>query len=151
MKCSDVRREISRELDGALDEERLSAIAGHLEGCEDCRLFRSALTELHSLHRDAEEVDPPARLRRSIMDAVEKRGAGRARIHGWLRFALPAAAAVVLFLGVLAGGSLTRLILPSNGTDASEVFGLEYLDEHPPGSVGELMLAGIEGGADDER
>ena len=151
MKCSDVRREISRELDGALDEGRLPALADHLDGCEDCRLFRSALMELHSLHREAGEVDPPAHLFASIMNAVEERGAGRARVHTWLRFALPAAAAVVLVLGILAGGSLTKLIMPANGTDASVVFGLEYLDELPPGSVGELMLAGVEGGADDER
>jgi len=151
MKCSDVRREISRELDGALDEERLSALADHLEGCEDCRLFRSALAQLHSLHMGEEEVDPPARLLPAILGAVEERGAGRARIRSRLGFALPAAAAVVLFLGILAGGSLTKLMPPANGTDASEVFGLEYLDEHPPGSVGELMLAGVEGGVDDER
>ena len=85
------------------------------------------------------------------MDAVEERRTGPTWTHGWLRFALPAAAAVVLFLGVLAGGNLIEVIMPSNGTDAAEVFGLEYLEEHPPGSVGELMLAEAEGGAEDER
>lgn len=151
MKCSDVRREISRELDGALDEERISVFTDHLETCDDCRLFRAALAELHSLHRTAEDLDPPPSLLPSIMDAVGERGAGPAWAGGWLRFALPAAAAVVLFLGILAGGSLMKMLLPSNGTDASEVFGLEYLEEHPPGSIGELMLAGVEGGVEDEQ
>ena len=51
----------------------------------------------------------------------------------------------------MAGGNLMEMFLPSNGTDATEVFGLEYLEEHPPGSVGELMLAGVDGGVEDER
>ena len=151
MKCSDVRREISRELDGALDEERRSILADHLEICDDCRLFRAAVAELHSLHRTAEEMDPPAYLLPSIMDAVAERRVGAVRARRWLGFALPAAAAVVLFLGILAGGSIMKMILPTNGTDAREVFGLEYLDEHPPGSVGELILAVAEGGEEDER
>jgi predicted anti-sigma-YlaC factor YlaD len=151
MKCSDVRKEISRELDGVLDEERLSFLAGHLESCDACREFRAALARVHSLHRAEEELDPPMSLLPSIMDAVEERGAGPTWARGWLRFALPAAAAVVLFLGILAGGSLTEMLLTSNGTDVAEVFGLEYLEEHPPGSVGELMLAGVEGGVEDER
>ena len=151
MKCSDVRKEISKELDGVLDKEQLSVLAGHLESCEACREFRAALTQLHSLHLTAEELDPPMSLLPSIMDAVEERGAGPAWTRGWLRFALPAAASVVLFLGILAGGILTDMLLPSNGTDAAEVFGFEYLEEHPPGSVGELMLAGVEGGVEDER
>jgi len=151
MKCSDVRKEISRELDGVLDEERLSSLAGHLESCDTCREFRAVLAGLHSLHRTAEELDPPMSLLPSIMDAVEERGPGPSWAHGWLRFALPAAAAAVLFLGILAGGSLTEMILRTNGTDVAEIFGLEYLEEHPPGSVGELMLAGVEGGVEDER
>ena len=74
MKCSDVRKEISRELDGILDGERLSALAGHLESCDACREFGAALVELHSLHRTVEELDPPISLLPSIMDVVEKRG-----------------------------------------------------------------------------
>jgi predicted anti-sigma-YlaC factor YlaD len=151
MKCSDIRKRISRELDGVLKEEELSAVTGHLEVCDSCREFRAALSRLHALHRNAEEMDPPASLFPSIMFAVEERGQAPARAGGWLRFALPAAAAVVLFLGILAGGNLTELILPSNGADANGVLGLEYLGEHPPGSVGELMLAEAEGGGEDER
>ncbi len=151
MKCSDIRKRISRELDGVLNEEERSAVAGHLESCDDCREFKTALSRLHTMHGNAEEVEPPASLLPSIMYAVEERGKAPARASGWLRFALPAAAAVVLVLGILAGGSLTELIVPSNGTDGNGVLGLEYLEEHPPGSVGELMLAGLEGGVEDER
>lgn len=151
MKCSDIRKRISRGLDGLLDDEERAAVAGHLESCDGCREFESALTQLHALHRSTGEVEPPATLLPSIMYEVEERSGARARMSGWLRFALPAAAAVVLFLGILAGVSLTELIVPSNGMDANGVLGLEYLDEHPPGSLGELMLAGVEGGVDDER
>ena len=151
MKCSDIRKRISRGLDGRLGDEERAAVARHLEGCDECREFEAALYRLHALHRNAEEVEPPASLLPSIMYAVEERGKAPARMSGWLRFALPVAAAVVLFLGILAGASLTELIMPSNGTDGNGVFGLEYLEEHPPGSLGELMLAEVEGGVDDER
>lgn len=151
MKCGEIRKGISRELDGTLSEEELRTVESHLESCEACREFRAAFAELHSLHREAEVFDPPVSLLPSIMEAVEERSKGWTWTHGWLRFALPAAAAVVLFLGILAGGNLIEMVLPSNGTDASKVFGLEYLEEHPPGSIGELMLAEAEGGARDER
>mgnify|MGYP001056375631 CR=1 FL=1 len=151
MKCSDVRKWISQELDGLLSDENRSVLTVHLESCEACREFRATLAELHSLHRTAGELDPPGSLLPSIMEAVEEESAGRTWTHGWLRYALPAAAAVVLVLGIIAGGNLTDILLPSNGSDAAEVFGLEYLEEHPPGSIGELMLAETEGGADDER
>lgn len=151
MRCSDVRKMISRELDGMLAGEDIPAVSSHLESCEACREFKAALVELHSLHRDAEAFEPPVSLLQSIMDAVEERNTGRTWTRGWLRFALPAAAAVVLFLGILAGGSLTEALRPSNGSDVAEVFGLEFLEEHPPGSVGELMLAEAEGGVGDER
>lgn len=151
MKCSDVRKGISRALDGLLSGEELGAVESHLESCDACREFRSALVELHSLHRDAEAFEPPVSLLQSIMDAVEERSTGRTWTHGWLRFALPAAAAIVLVLGILAGWNLMGVLMPTNGTDAAEVFGLEYLEEHPPGSVGELMLAEAEGGVEDEQ
>ncbi|MCK4349827.1 MAG: hypothetical protein KAX13_03160, partial [Candidatus Krumholzibacteria bacterium] len=60
------------------------------------------------------------------------------------------AAVLVVFLGLLAGGRLAEMIGPVNGNGQTDVFGLEYLEELPPGSIGELILADSEGGNGDE-
>jgi hypothetical protein len=79
--------------------------------------------------------------------ALESREARAAR--GWLRFALPAAAAAVFVLGFwvgslmherYGGGSASSLASGAAGLE------LEYLDEYPPGSFGDILAASYEGG-----
>jgi anti-sigma factor RsiW len=147
MDC--MRGEISRELDGELDEAGRELLRSHIATCSDCREFRESLLELRSLHKELTELEPPRNLVTAVMDVLEE-PEEQGLLQGWLRIVIPAAAALVVFLGVLAGGRLAELLMPSNGTDTASVFGLEYLEEHPPGSIGELMLAESEGGADGE-
>ena len=56
MDC--VRREISKELDGELDEAGKALVRDHLEKCRDCREFRQSLLELRSLHSRLDELEP---------------------------------------------------------------------------------------------
>jgi predicted anti-sigma-YlaC factor YlaD len=150
MKCSDARKDISRGLDGELAQSGSEGLAGHLAVCEECRAYRSLMSRLFSVHSDFEEIDPPAGLVPSVMSAIEDRDR-RGRQTWWFRFAVPAAAATVVFLGVLAGGRLAEMAGPANGNGQTDVFGLEYLEELPPGSIGDMMLADSEGGNGDER
>jgi predicted anti-sigma-YlaC factor YlaD len=147
MDC--MRREISKELDGELDEAGEALLRSHLETCRDCRGFRESLLELRSLHSGLDELEPPPTLVDSVMEVLDEPAAPR-WLQGWPRIVVPAAAALVIFLGVLAGGRLAELLMPVNGTNTVSVFGFEYLEEHPPGSIGELMLAESQGGVDDE-
>jgi anti-sigma factor RsiW len=149
MKCSDIRKEISRELDGELEQSSAEALALHLETCEDCCSYRESMLQLFSLHSGLEEAEPPLRLLPSVMSALEG-SARRDRSSWWFRFAVPAAAVLVIFLGLLAGGRLAEMIGPVNGNGQTDIFGLEYLEELPPGSIGELILADSEGGNGDE-
>ena len=150
MKCSDMRRESSRELDGELEQSRAEALATHLGTCEECRSYRESMQQLYSLHEGLVEAEPPAGLLPSVMSELEQ-PARRDRSGWWPRFAVPAAAALVVFLGVLAGGRLAEMASPVNGNGQTDVFGLEYLEELPPGSIGELILADSEGGNGDEQ
>ena len=150
MKCSETRRDISRELDGELEPSRAEALATHLEACEDCRSYRESMQRLFSLHSGLEEAEPPSMLLPSVMSALEQ-PARRDRSSWWLRFAVPAAAALVVFFGLLAGGRLAEMVGPVNENGQTDLFGLEYLEELPPGSIGELILADSEGGKGDER
>lgn len=150
MKCSEMRRDISRELDGELEQSRAEALATHLEACEECRVYRASMQQLYSLHSGLVEAEPSSRLLPSVMSALEEQ-ARRDRQGWWYRIAVPAAVALVVFLGVLAGGRIAEMAVPSNGNGQTDVFGLEYLEELPPGSIGELMLADSEGGGEDER
>jgi anti-sigma factor RsiW len=147
MDC--VRKNISKELDGELDDAERVYLREHLETCADCRAFRASLIELRSIHAGLEECEPPPALRAGILEALEEPAAA-GWWNGWIRIAVPAAAALVVFLGVLAGGRLAELLVPSNGSDMAKAFGLEYLEEHPPGSIGELILVDARGGDGDE-
>ena len=150
MKCSDMRRDISSELDGELEQSRALELEKHLEICEDCRSYRSAMIRIYSIHEGLVEAEPPAGLVPSVMSALEDPGR-RERTGFWRRLMVPAAAALVVFLGIMAGAQIAEMVSPSNGNGQSDVFGLEYLEELPPGSIGELMMADSEGGNGDEQ
>ncbi len=150
MKCSEIRRAISRELDGELERSRVEDLEKHLETCDECRGYRASMQRIYSLHSRLAEAEPPSRLHGNVMSSIEE-PAGRVRSNLWFRFAVPAAAALVMFLGFLAGERIAEMVGPENGNGQNDVFGLEYLEELPPGSIGELMLADSDGGESDER
>lgn len=150
MECSEKRRDISRQLDGELERSRAEELERHLEACDSCRSYRAEMLKLYSLHEGLAEQDAPAALLSGVMSALgDTQRGGRAR--WWHRLAVPAAAALVMFLGVLAGGRIADMVGPANGNGQADVFGLEYLEELPPGSIGDLMLAESEGSESDEQ
>lgn len=70
-------------------------------------------------------------------------------MHGWLRFALPAAAAAVFVLGFWIGSLMHeqyRGEAVSTVASGTEALDLEYLDEYPPGSFGYILTTSYEGG-----
>jgi anti-sigma factor RsiW len=150
MKCGDMRRDISRQLDGELERSRAEELERHLEACESCRSFQAEMLSIYSLHEGLAESDAPSTLLPGVMSTLEETRQ-RSRARWWYRLALPAAAALVMFLGVLAGGRIAEMVGPADGNGQADVFGLEYLEEMPPGSIGELMLADSEGSESDER
>jgi anti-sigma-K factor RskA len=103
---------------GALDEPEAERLRAHLEGCEDCRRrLRWLEPAVELLPRTVEQLEPPARLRESLLETVHAEGAPEAwetrraapdsRWHRvglavW-RPATAVAAAVMLVVGAVAG------------------------------------------------
>jgi len=150
MDCRKVRRMVSRELDGALDGAGREDLDRHLASCAGCRRFRDLSLAGLSVHSSVTEVDPPSSLLPSILAAVEV-GPRWGWMHGWLRVAVPTAAAAVVVFGVWIGGFMHESYVPASAGNQTDVLELTYLDEYPPGSLGDILMTSNGGGEDEQR
>jgi hypothetical protein len=141
---------VSRELDGALDGAGKKGLDSHLASCAECSRFRDLSLAGLSMHRSVKATDPPLSLLPSILAAVEV-GPRRGWMSGWLRIAVPAAAAAAAVLGVWIGGLMHEKYAPARAGDQTDVLELTYLDEYPPGSLGNVLLTSNGGGGDEQR
>jgi predicted anti-sigma-YlaC factor YlaD len=148
MDCRTCRILISREIDGEAAGADRAGFDRHLGSCAYCASFRDSARRANAVHRAIPERAPSPRLVASILAAtVERREIPRTR--WWLRIAVPAAAAAVFVLGFWVGSLMHERY---GGESASTLAGgaagleLEYLDEYPPGSFGDILAASYEGG-----
>ena len=117
------RDEVGAYLLGALTDAERSAFEDHLAGCPECRHELERLRPAAEvLPRSVEQVEPPASLKRSLMEVVDReaRAAGTAepartrrslteRLSGLLRPIRPVAVAGVLAAGLLIGFAVAQL------------------------------------------
>ncbi|MCX5752222.1 MAG: zf-HC2 domain-containing protein [Candidatus Krumholzibacteria bacterium] len=150
MDCRKFRRMVSRQLDGALDGASRADLESHLSSCTGCRRFRDLSLAGLSMHRSVKEADPPRSLFPSILAAVEVGPRWRWN-GGWLRAAVPAAAAAAAVLGVWVGGLIHESYAPATAGNQADVLELTYLDEYPPGSMGDILMTSNGGGGDEQR
>jgi anti-sigma factor RsiW len=115
--------EVGAYLLGALTDAERSAFEGHLAGCPECRHELERLRPAAEvLPRSVEQVEPPASLKRSLMEVVDReaRAAGTAepartrrslaeRLGGLLRPIRPVAVAGVLAAGLLIGFAVAQV------------------------------------------
>ena len=148
MDCSDFHRMISREIDGEIGMTDRLALDRHLEECDACREYRESLLETFHLHSEMALAQPPSSILAGAMAAVEG-SAGKGWMQGWLRIAVPAAAALTVLLGLRVGGFLTETFAPPDTGEHVEVLELDYLGEYPPGSVGDILITVAEGDGDE--
>ncbi len=146
MDCNRFRLMLSRELDGELDARGQDELQRHLGECPECRGYRLVLLETAACHRELPEAGPPPAILAAVMAEIE--GRNRDAAAWWYRIAVPAAAVLIMLLGLGAGVSLNEAMLAENGNGVEEVLGLEQLDDYPPGSFGEILVAATEGGDD---
>ena len=147
MDCDGFRKMISMELDGELADADRAVLERHVGTCADCRAFREMLVETVSIHRSLADVSPPPSIVPAVMAAVEE--PERAWwVRGWLKVAVPAAAVIVL-LGLQAGGFMMEVFSTGPQGDDVAIVELEYLDGYPPDSVGDVLVAALEGGGDE--
>lgn len=113
----ELRDDIAAYALGALEDREAERLRVHLETCEGCRRhLRWLEPAVALLPRTVEQLEPPARLRDSLMDAVRAESPPtveppRRATAGWWRGlslslwrpATAAAAAVMLMVGLVAG------------------------------------------------
>lgn len=106
LKCFWMKRRLAPYLDGALSGQRAEAVAGHLQGCPECREEVSGLERLRGLLRSTLTVGPDPEWAR-FWDGIRGRiRSGRPRpwreAWGWYpRLALGGAVAGGLLLAAL--------------------------------------------------
>lgn len=103
---------ISASVDGELTQDEQRALKEHLEGCENCRLYRQALL---SIQNTSELPPPPADLSARIMDAVHAAAPKKkAKIIPFPRGVRSLAAAAAVMALVLWAGA--RMLTPKVNT-----------------------------------
>ena len=108
MRCSKVRRLISRYQDGELGEPQAREMREHLAACESCRMEESALRETLAMLSAWPAPEP-----KGGYEAVLSRVGDRARTRAPLvRLPMPGWAAAGLAVLSIAGGSMLAM-LPS--------------------------------------
>jgi anti-sigma factor RsiW len=150
MDCREYRRLASQEADGALDAAGHERLELHTASCAACARFREVTRAAVSIHRSIPDVAPPGTLVSRIVAAATAERS-RPGLSVWIRVALPAAAAATAVLGIWIGGMLTERLASADMQSQADVLELQYLNEYPPGSVGELLMASNGGGADEGK
>lgn len=150
MHCREFRKMISLELDGRCEGVERERLEAHLASCAGCRRFRALSLVGRSVHRSVRDTEPPRSLAPSIMDVVEASREG-GWIHGWPRIGVPAAAAAAAALGIWVGGLMHENSMPLGAGDQTDVLELGYLDDYPPGSFGDILVASNQGGDNGQR
>ena len=148
MDCRKFRKMVSRDLDGELDEAVQETLRAHLAFCAGCRRFREISLAGITMHRSAIGAEPSPSLLPSILAAVEVEPRRRL-MPGWLRFAVPTAAAAATVFGIWMGNLMHESYAPKGAAGVADALELAYLDEFPPGSMGEILMTTSEGGEDE--
>jgi anti-sigma factor RsiW len=101
MRCGEIEKRISDDLDGALSPRRKARLEAHLGSCPDCRAYRDGLVRLQAAAGVPAERSPEywagfARRLEAKMDTVESGRAAAAPASAWRRWAWAAPAVLVL-------------------------------------------------------
>ena len=111
MKCSDVRRQITRYIDGDLQPDELENFVNHLKECPSCQLVTEDFNELNNLI-DASNVGiPPVDLTLDIMTKIRKPSGIPTRKSLLTDMFTAAAAAMIIFW--FTGPAVKTLDLPA--------------------------------------
>jgi len=150
MECREFRKMISRTVDGTIESDEDTDLNRHLEVCARCRRFADISLLGLTLHRSMRQFDPPPSMVNSIMAAVDASPRKEWR-GGWLRLTVSAGAAAAVVLGIWIGGLIRESYTVKSVESRTDVLELKYLDELPPGSLSEILMASNEGGGNGQR
>src|SRR4030042_6005166 len=158
MKCRNVQEKLSAYQDGELQSQEQEQIAGHLRTCQACREQYAELDRVWQTLGGLGEIHPDPlfyrqRLRR-INEPREQVWLPALR-HVFQVFRSPVIASVIVFVGLVAGSYLGRVLarhdlFPSPDTPArysQEAFliSMNVFDPAPPGTFAEGYLRMVTG------
>jgi len=129
MRCRDVERWVTAYLEGDLDDNRASALRGHIRGCPCCEALVAEHVLLVESAAKAEMPDVPPELWASIegaLDGAEEADAQRSRLWLWWPRLRP-----ILAGAALAGATALALFLWHRGGDAAGGERVTLLDQVP--------------------
>jgi predicted anti-sigma-YlaC factor YlaD len=85
MKCTDIRSQLTAYLDGELEDDRGSAVRGHLRTCEACRTAATDEAALRDGLRALPPLDPPASLWAGVQARLAQAEMADAERPAWRR------------------------------------------------------------------
>ena len=85
MKCAEMRRQITAYLDGELEDDRGSAVRGHLRTCDACRAAAEDEAKLRDGLRALPPLDPPASLWSGVQARLAQAEMADAERPAWRR------------------------------------------------------------------
>jgi anti-sigma factor RsiW len=157
MKCRSVQKKFSAYQDGELKPREQEEVSRHLQSCESCREEYENLERIWQALGGLEEIRPDPWFYRQIIRRIqEHQGHGLLPTlqHVFQIVGAPAAASIILAVGLLAGSylgsNLTRRDLfpsqsdPVSHSQSTFFASMSVFDPAPPGTLAEgyLRMAG---------
>jgi anti-sigma factor RsiW len=142
MKCTHVRKMISRYVDDALIPDEKKAFDSHIERCASCREGLEETRALHQMFAAAERFPAPFGFTTRVLANLEEQERSRRRRLPTIRpFFLGAAqvafALVVITIGTISGNLLlAERANPMGQAAVQETFSLDLFQATPPDSIG---------------
>ncbi|MCD6380176.1 zf-HC2 domain-containing protein [bacterium] len=144
MECKKYHKLISREIDNEISEYERESLKLHLSQCLKCRQFKFSLLSVSDIHAGIKDVEPPSTILSGIMSGIHEKNDDWA-LAGWAKFAVSVAAVFVMLVGAGVGNFLAEKSAVDVNPVEDNIFHVEYLGNYPPGSVGYLVAAAMEG------
>ncbi len=72
MNCSDARKIIQAQIEGRIPGDQQALIEGHLQSCEQCRLYAAELKKTIETLQGLEELKPPTGLTARVMKKIRE-------------------------------------------------------------------------------
>jgi predicted anti-sigma-YlaC factor YlaD len=142
MKCTHVRRMISRYMDEELGLDEKKAFDLHIQGCASCREGLEDARALHRMFVSTERFPAPYGFATRVLANLEEKQGSRLRSllsirPFFLRTTQVAFALVVMTVGIVSGNVLlTERPNPVGQTAVQETFSLDLFQATPPDSIG---------------